>query len=83
MQIFIIFLQNTHIKIIFNMLIFIGWLTIAGLFVFFVLHTAYVLGGMAKLYKKTPIEGWNKRFYPAFAGVVMLILLVIWLLGLV
>jgi uncharacterized membrane protein len=44
-------------------------------------HIMFSLGRRSSLYKKRqPVQGWNKRFYPAASGMIILLLsLGLWL----
>jgi hypothetical protein len=45
-------------------------------------HTLFVLSGKSLLYqRRSPIEGWSRRFYPACFAMIALLLLLIWLIG--
>lgn len=45
------------------------------------LHAAYSVLGSSRLYKyRKPVDGWNKRFYPAAAILLILIFVVSWYL---
>lgn len=66
----------------------LGWLAVAACFVLvgvvsviIISHVMFSLGRRSSLYKKRqPVEGWNKRFYPAASGmIVLLFLLGLWL----
>lgn len=66
----------------------LGWLAVAVCFVLVgvlamvvISHLMFSLGRKSSLYKKRqPVKGWNKRFYPAAAGMILLLLgLGIWL----
>lgn len=66
----------------------LAWLTVSALFVavgviaaIIISHVMFSLGRRSSLYKKKqPVEGWNKRFYPAASSmIVLLIALGLWL----
>jgi len=66
----------------------LGWLAVAACFVLvavvaviIISHLMFSLGRRSSLYKKRqPVEGWNKRFYPAASGMIVLLLaLGLWL----
>lgn len=51
------------------------------LIIIFTAHTFVLLGRRTFLYhKKPPVDGWNKRFYPAIAGMLMFVGGMLWLL---
>lgn len=54
----------------------------AFLVIVLLLHTISVLGRASPLYRKRqPVEGWNRRFYPACVGMIILILVTMKLLN--
>jgi hypothetical protein len=66
----------------------LGWLAVASCFVLVAVvavivisHVLFSLGRRSSLYKKRqPVEGWNKRFYPAASGMIIVLLgLGLWL----
>lgn len=66
----------------------LGWLAASVCFVLaavvaaiVISHIMFSLGRRSSLYKKRqPVEGWNKRFYPAAGGMISLLLgLGVWL----
>jgi len=66
----------------------LGWLAVAACFVLvgvvgtvIISHVLFSLGRRSSLYKKRqPVAGWNKRFYPAAAAMIVLLLILgLWL----
>lgn len=66
----------------------LGYLIVAALFVMVgvvavlvISHSMFILGRKSSLYRKRqPVEGWNKRFYPAASGLILFLLgLGLWL----
>ncbi len=48
----------------------------------FMLHTLHALGNKTVLYRKhQPVEGWNRRFYPACILMIIALLVAMWLLN--
>lgn len=55
----------------------LGLAVIVGVII--MLHVAYKIGGSPRLYgRRTPIEGWDKRFYPASAVLIIATFMVSW-----
>ena len=66
----------------------LGWLAVSVCFALVAVvaaivisHVMFSLGRKSSLYKKRqPVEGWNKRFYPAASALIVLLLsLGLWL----
>lgn len=46
------------------------------------LHTLHLLGNKTILYRsRQPVEGWNRRFYPACILMIIALLVAMWLLN--
>lgn len=69
-----LFLKLELIQIVGLCIKFLG--VAAGfLVIILLLHTISVLGRASPLYRKRqPVAGWNRRFYPACVGLIILIL---------
>lgn len=76
------FLQDVNYGPVFNTGIAAAGLLICVIVVIALLHTLHVAGQSSPLYRKhKPVEGWNKRFYPASGFMVIFLLILIWLLN--
>jgi hypothetical protein len=76
------FLKNANYQPAFNVGIALAGLVACGIVVILLLHTLHLMGQRTPLYgKQKPVEGWNKRFYPAGGFMVIFLLILMWLLN--
>lgn len=82
MQQFTDFIKSADYQPAFHITIAAAGLMACVIVVIALLHTLHVIGQRSPLYRsRTPVEGWNKRFYPASGIMVIFLLILMWLLN--
>ena len=76
------FLKTANYQPVFTIGIAAAGLAICAIVVVSLLHTLHMLGSRTPLYRKhEPIEGWNRRFFPASGVMIIFLLMLMWLLN--
>lgn len=76
------FLKSANYQPVFNIGIAVVGLAVCVIVVVSLLHTLHLLGGKTPMYRKhVPVEGWNRRFYPASGIMIIFLLMLMWLLN--
>jgi hypothetical protein len=75
-------LKHADYQPVFSIGIAAAGLVICVVAMIMLLHTLHLIGQRTPLYQKhKPINGWNRRFYPASGIMIIILLVIMWLLN--
>lgn len=73
-------LDYDEVRLLFGLSVLVIYVVIAALILLIVLHSLYGFTRDMPLYRRRPpVDGWNRRFYPAAVMLLMLLACMAWL----